>query len=140
MGPIAIPLLCLLGTLVLVVVSYRLQLWDHISNHCSNACFHSSVAFPSSKLGLSTFSSFLHYLCSEVVNSHLFYLLSQLVFPPILGFSCSSLLLSPLAYLVQFFGISFCNFDPSFLHSFFRTFSASPSFSSSHLHSLLNLH
>ena len=76
------PLLFLLGTLVLVVTSYRPQLWDNISNHCSNACFHFSIAFPNSTIALSIFSSFLHYLWSIVVNSHFFHLLSQLVFPP----------------------------------------------------------
>ena len=83
MGPITMPLLFLLGTLVLVVASYRLQLWDHISNHCSNACFHFFIAFPSSTLALSTFSSFFHYLWSRVVNSHLFHLLLQLLLPPL---------------------------------------------------------
>jgi len=50
MGPITVPLHFRLRTLVLVVASYRLQLWDHISNHCYNPFFHSSNAFSSSTL------------------------------------------------------------------------------------------
>ena len=141
MGLITIPLLCLLGTLVLVVASYRLQLWDHISNYCSSNCFQLSILILSSTLALSTFFSFFHYLWSRVVNSHLSHFFSQLVLHLLfLGFSCSSLLLSPLVYLIQFFGHGFSNFDLSFLHSFIPAFASSSSLSSSRLHSILNVH